>query len=180
MRIWFCFGFFSAGSNIAAHKERHPICIVYIHHAVTSHSWLQPLIRWCCPLFVYTAQAAIWGLMNESKWRHGNKISNAQSNPTLSNSPVYRISNGFCANLCYGYYQQDLCQLAGAVQIIWEEHWQELTAPCTFKVCCWDIYFKHSSPLPGLFLLISQVLFYCIHGIVSWGSEEGWIVPFLR
>lgn len=57
--------------------------------------------------------------------------------PTLSNSPVYRISNGFCANLCYGYYGQGLCQLAVTVQIIWEEHWQELKAPSTFKLGCW-------------------------------------------
>lgn len=31
-------------------------------------------------LFVYTDQLAIWGLMNDSKWKHENKISNAQSN----------------------------------------------------------------------------------------------------
>lgn len=30
---------------------------------------------------MYTAQPAVWGLMNESKWKHENKISNAQSNP---------------------------------------------------------------------------------------------------
>lgn len=83
--------------------------------------------------------------------------------PTLSNSPVYRISNGFCANLCYGYYGQGLCQLAVTVQIIWEEHWQELKAPSTFKLGCWDIHFKHSSPLTRLFLLMSQVLFDFLH-----------------
>lgn len=32
-------------------------------------------------MFVYTAQPAVWGLMIDSKWKHENKISNAQSNP---------------------------------------------------------------------------------------------------
>lgn len=134
-------------------------------------------------LFVCPARPAVWGLMNDSKWKHENKISNAQSNPTLSTSPVYRISNGFCANLCYGYYELDLCQLAVTGQIIWEEHWQKLKAPSAFKLCCWDIHFKHSSPLTRLFFThLPSVIWFltCIRGIVSRGSEEGWIVPFLR
>lgn len=32
-------------------------------------------------LFMYIAQPDVWGLMNDSKWKHENKISNAQGNP---------------------------------------------------------------------------------------------------
>lgn len=33
------------------------------------------------PLFVHPEQLVVWGLMNDSEWKHENKISNAQSNP---------------------------------------------------------------------------------------------------
>lgn len=43
-------------------------------------------------LFVCPAQPAIWGLMNDSKCKHENKISNAQSNPLYQPHPFIGLA----------------------------------------------------------------------------------------